>query len=335
MEQNKKVTIEDIAARANVSKSTVSRVLTSTARVADDKRAAVLQAMSDLDYQPNIFARGLAGGQSMTIGVLTQNFGSPFYDAILRGILQGLDGSGYSAIFTDGRWARASEEEALRTMLGRQVDGIIVVGGYSDGATLAKVAAQAPLIVVGRKVAELAGRCLWVDNFQAAYDATCYLLENGHRRIAHIAGALAHDDAAARRDGYVRALEDAGIRVNDDWIIEGDFLSQSGLLAVEMLLTRGAPFSAIFAANDQMAAGARLALHRRGIRVPQDMALIGFDNVADAAYMIPPLTTVNQPAAEMGETAAKAMLQLLKGITVELPVFTTELILRESVARLP
>ena len=172
-------------------------------------------------------------------------------------------------------------------------------------------------------------------NFQAAYDATRYLLDNGHRRIAHIAGALAHDDAAARRDGYVCALEDAGIAVNDDWIIEGDFLSQSGLLAVEMLFTRGALFSAIFAANDQMAAGARLALHRRGIRVPQDVTLIGFDNVADAAYMIPPLTTVNQPAAEMGETAANAMLQLLKGKAIELPVFTTELVLRESVARLP
>ncbi|MEZ4584202.1 MAG: LacI family DNA-binding transcriptional regulator [Caldilineaceae bacterium] len=275
MEQNKKVTIEDIAARANVSKSTVSRVLTSTARVADDKRAAVLQAMSDLDYQPNIFARGLAGGQSMTIGVLTQNFGSPFYDAILRGILQGLDGSGYSAIFTDGRWARASEEEALRTMLGRQVDGIIVVGGYSDGATLAKVAAQAPLIVVGRKVAELADRCLWVDNFQAAYDATRYLLDNGHRRIAHIAGALAHDDAAARRDGYVRALEDAGIAVNGDWIIEGDFLASRACWP-EMLFTRGALFSAIFAANDQTAAGMPGAAPARHPCAPGRDALIGF-----------------------------------------------------------
>lgn len=334
MEQSKKVTIDDIAARANVSKSTVSRVLTNATRVADDKRAAVLKAMDELDYQPNVFARGLAGGRSLTIGVLTQNFGSPFYDAILRGILLGLDGSGYSAIFTDGRWESKAEQDALRTMLGRQVDGIIVVGGSSDDAALASVAEQVPLLVVGRRVATLTDRCLWVDNWQAAYDVTRYLLDNGHRNIAHIAGALSHEDAVVRRDGYLQALEDAGVAVNRALLVEGDFMSHSGLMAVETLLMRGAPFSAIFAANDQMAAGARLALHRHGIRVPQDVSLVGFDNVADSAYMIPPLTTVNQPATAMGETAAGAILQLLDNKEIELPVFTTELVLRESVNRL-
>lgn len=334
MDRNKKITIQDIADKANVSKSTVSRVLTSSSRVADDKRAAVLKAMDELNYQPNIFARGLASGQSLTIGVLTQNFGSPFYDAILRGILQGLDGSGYSAIFTDGRWQKDLEEQALQTMVGRHVDGVIVVGGHCDGATLAGVAEQVPLLVVGRRVTELDGRCIWMDNMLAAYAATRYLLDNGHRNIAHISGTPSHEDAVARRAGYLRALEEAGIPLNDALMVEGDFLSQSGLMAVEMLLTRGAVFSAIFAANDQMAAGARLALHRRGIRVPQDVSLVGFDNVAEAAYMIPPLTTVNQPATEMGETAARAMLQLLRDRPIDLPVFATELILRESVARL-
>ncbi|MBW7882528.1 MAG: substrate-binding domain-containing protein [Caldilineaceae bacterium] len=334
MEQNRKITIQDIAEKAKVSKSTVSRVLTSTARVADDKRAAVLKAMDELNYRPNIFARGLASGQSLTIGVLTQNFGSPFFDAILRGILQGLNGSSYSAIFTDGRWQAEMEEEALRTLLGRQVDGVIVVGGFSPGATLARVGEQAPIIVVGRRIAELADRCIWVDNYQAAYDVTRYLLDAGHRRIAHIAGTLSHEDAVARRDGYMRALQDAGIAVNRALIVEGDFRSHSGLMAVEMLFTRGEPFSAIFAANDQMAVGARLALHRRGIRVPQDVALVGFDNQVDSAYMVPPLTTVNQPAVEMGEAAARAMLQLLKHQPVQLPVFRTELVIRESVVRL-
>ncbi len=334
MEQHKKVTIQDIAEKANVSKSTVSRVLTSATPVADDKRTAVLQAMDELNYRPNIFARGLASGQSLTIGVLTQNFGSPFYDTILRGILQGLNGSGYSAIFTDGRWQAEVEEEALQTLLGRQVDGVIVVGGYSQGPALARVAEQLPLIVVGRRLRELPDRCLWVDNFQAAYDVTRYLLDAGHRSIAHIAGPQSHQDAADRRRGYAHALRDAGVPENQELVVEGDFRSQSGLMAVEMLLTRGETFSAIFAANDQMALGARLALHRRGIRVPQDVSLVGFDNQDDGAYMIPPLTTVNQPAVEMGDTAARAMLRLLKDKSIELPVFGTELILRESVARL-
>jgi LacI family transcriptional regulator len=334
MEQNRKVTIQDIAEKANVSKSTVSRVLTSATPVADDKRAAVLQAMDELNYRPNIFARGLASGQSLTIGVLTQNFGSPFYDTILRGILQGLNSSGYSAIFTDGRWQAEVEEEALQTLLGRQVDGVIIVGGYSQGPALARVAEQLPLIVVGRRLRELPDRCLWVDNFEAAYDVTRYLLDAGHRSIAHIAGPQSHQDAADRYRGYAYALRDAGVPENKELVVEGDFRSQSGLMAVEMLLTRGETFSAIFAANDQMALGARLALHRRGIRVPQDVSLVGFDNQDDGAYMIPPLTTVNQPAVEMGDTAARAMLRLLKDKSIELPVFGTELILRESVARL-
>ena len=334
MEQNRKVTIQDIAEKANVSKSTVSRVLTSATPVADDKRAAVLQAMDELNYRPNIFAQGLASGQSLTIGVLTQNFGSPFYDTILRGILQGLNSSGYSAIFTDGRWQAEVEEEALQTLLGRQVDGVIIVGGYSQGPALARVAEQLPLIVVGRRLRELPDRCLWVDNFEAAYDVTRYLLDAGHRSIAHIAGPQSHQDAADRYRGYAYALRDAGVPENKELVVEGDFRSQSGLMAVEMLLTRGETFSAIFAANDQMALGARLALHRRGIRVPQDVSLVGFDNQDDGAYMIPPLTTVNQPAVEMGDTAARAMLRLLKDKSIELPVFGTELILRESVARL-
>ncbi len=333
MDQNKTITIQDIADRANVSKSTVSRVLTRATPVADDKRAAVLRAMEELDYRPNIFARGLSTGRSLTIGVLTQNFGSPFYDAILRGVLQGLDGSDYSAIFTDGRWQTDLEEEALQTLLGRQVDGLIVVGGSSQTSTLARVANEVPTIVVARRLPELADRCLWVDNAEAAYVATRYLSDAGHRNIAHIAGNLAHGDAVARRRGYLNALTDAGLRSNEKLIVEGDFRSQSGVMAVETLIARGAPFSAIFAANDQMAIGARLALYRRGIRVPEDISLVGFDNLGDAAYMIPPLTTVNQPAVEMGEAAASAMLQLLREHPIELPVFHAELVIRESVAR--
>jgi LacI family transcriptional regulator len=333
MAEKNRTTIADIADRANVSKSTVSRVLTGNSRVADDKRDAILQAMDELDYQPNIFAQGLASGRSLTIGILTQNFGSPSYDAILRGIIQGFLDSNYSPIFADGRWQPEAEVQALHSLIDRRVDGLIVVGGLSAGDVLVRIADELPLIVVGRTIPELAGRCVAVDNFGAAYNVTQHLIEAGHQQIVHITGDLSHQDASERRAGYVQALQDAGIALNQDLIVEGNFRRQSGLIAVEMLFTRGHTFSAIFAANDQMAFGARLALYRRGIRVPDDISLIGFDDQSDSAYMIPPLTTVRQPAVDMGKAAARYILDLLHGKPVDLNLMPAQLIVRESVAR--
>jgi LacI family transcriptional regulator len=336
MVYNNKITISDIAERANVSASTVSRVLRNSAGVADNKREAVMHAVAELKYQPNIFAQSLASGQSMTIGVLTQNFGSPFYDGILQGILLGLEETDYWPLFADGRWQPAIENQALELLLARRVDGLILVGGQIEEGKLHKVAADTPLVVVAREIATMIDQCLYVDNFQAAYRATQYLLDMGHRDIAHITAPTEYqdliDDVNKRRLAYQQALRDAGIEPDPRLVVEGNLLQQSGVLAVEMLLSRGRPFSAIFAANDQMAFGARLALYRRGIRVPEDVSIMGFDNEPSAAYMVPPLTTVRQPAVQMGQEAARAVLSLIDGKPLHLKPFHGELIIRESVA---
>lgn len=333
MSEKMKVTIGDIADRANVSKSTVSRVLTGVTPVTEEKRTAVLAAMAALDYKPNVFAQSLASGQSFTIGVLTQNFGSPVYDVILRGVLLGLEMTPYSPLFADGRWQPETEQKAIETFLDRRVDGLIVIGGYCPEDFLVETARHVPLMVIGREVAALEAHCLNVDNVQAAYEATRYLIDLGHRDIAHITGILAHEDAAQRLEGYQQALTDAGIVPNPDFIIEGTFRRPSGAMAVEMLLMRARPFSAIFCANDQMAFGARLALYRRGIRVPDDVSIVGFDDQPDSAFMTPPLTTMRQPAEAMGQAAALALWQLIQGQETAVPPFTAELIIRESVAR--
>jgi LacI family transcriptional regulator len=332
-----KVTILEIAEKANVSPSTVSRVLRGTAGVKDPKREAVLQAVNELDYRPNVFAQSLASGQSMTLGVLTQNFGSPFYDGILQGILQGLDGTGYSPLFADGRWQTAVEEQALEMFLDRRVDGLILVGGQIPEETLQELVGKTPFVAVARKLTTLPDNCLYVDNFTAAYQATRYLISQGHRQIAYITAAMAYqqtvNDVQQRYEGYMRALQDGNITPDPQLVVEGNLLQQSGVLAIETLLLRGRPFSAIFAANDQMAFGARLGLYRRGIRVPDDVSLVGFDDEASAAYFIPPLTTVRQPARELGQTAARAILAMIHEKPVELPVLTAELIIRETVSR--
>ncbi len=332
-----RVTIIDIAEKANVSPSTVSRVLRSSTGVAQSKREAVMRVVEELDYRPNIFAQSLASGQSMTIGVMTQNFGSPFYDGILQGILLGLEDSDYWPLFADGRWQPAVEKLALEFLLDRRVDGIIIVGGQISEEALHKVAAETPLIVVARELKSMPDHCLYVDNFRVGYLATKYLLDMGHRHIAHITAPVVYhdfvDDIEKRLAGYQQALQDAGLPVDPRLVVEGNLQQPSGVLAVEMLLARGRPFSAILAANDQMAFGARLALYRRGIRVPEDVSLVGVDDESYAAYMVPPLTTVRQPAVHMGQVAAQAILSLVQGKQPDLPAIPVELTVRESVTR--
>jgi LacI family transcriptional regulator len=296
-----------------------------------------MDAVAELDYRPNIFAQSLASGQSMTIGVLTQNFGSPFYDGILRGILEGLEETKYWPLFVDGRWQKSIEQRALNMLLDRQVDGIIILGGQIPEAELREIAKEKPLIVVARELKTLPEQSIYVNNYQAGYRAVSYLLERGHRDIAHLTSdmdyAAAVDDVFSRYKGYKQALLDADIDPDPRLVVEGNLQQQSGVLAVEMLLGRGRAFSAIFSANDQMAFGARLALYRRGIRVPEEVSLVGFDDEASAAYMIPPLTTFRQPSVEMGDAAAEAILQLINGESPEKKVFEAELMIRESVAR--
>lgn len=336
MTTENKITIIDIARVANVSPSTVSRVLRGTTAVSEKKHKAVLSAVQTLDYRPNIFAQSLASGQSMTIGVLTQNFGSPVYDEILRGILHGLEQTNYSAIFADGRWEQRVEQSELQMLVDRQVDGVILVGGNMPEDILQETAKKLPLIVIGRDLPSLQDHCITVDNFKAAYDMTTHLIDQGHRHIAHISGG--HEgsiiqDVGLRYAGYKQALLDADIPFDEQLVVAGTMLQQSGMIAIEALLARGRPFSAIFTANDQMAFGARLALFRHGIRVPEDVSIAGFDDQEPAAYMIPPLTTVRQPATEIGVAAAKTILRLLKGDEPRAQQFSGKLVFRESVMR--
>jgi LacI family transcriptional regulator len=331
MKNSSKITIQDIARRANVSISTVSRVLTQNAIVAEDKRLAVQKAILELNYKPNRFAQGLAGGLSRTIGILTQTINNPLYNNILRGILSVLDQSIYSPILADGHWEAQREEQALHIFLDRSVDGLIVLGGVTPVDILVEIARSTPLIVIGRDIPEL--HYISLNDFEGAYKATQHLIEMGHNRIVHITGLLNHQDSLDRREGYLKALIDAGITPDPELIVIGDFAEASGLLAVEMLLMRGRPFSAIFAANDQMAYGARLGLYRRGIRVPDDISIVGYDDQTPSAYIVPPLTTVFPPTVDIGVAAARGLLDLMKYNPITLPVFPPVLSIRESVAR--
>jgi LacI family transcriptional regulator len=328
------ITIRDVARHAGVSASTVSRVLNRTARVAPAKHAAVLKAVQSLGYRPNVVAQELASGRSRAFGVLPQGISSPFYGRLLKGVEQGLRGSGYYPIFASGEQP-AEESQAIELFLSHRVDALILVGGQLPEEDIVRLAERMPLIAIGRNIRGLEHRCLRVENRGGGYRATRHLLDLGHVGIAHITGLPRHADAIARREGYAAALADAGIALDPALVIEGDFEERSGYVAAESLLAAGVPFTAVFAGNDQMACGAGAALVRHGLRVPQDVSIVGFDDQPHAAYTWPALTTVRQPAMEMGMAAARALLDQLRGHGFVQPTFNTDLVLRDSTGPAP
>ena len=324
----KKLTIKDIALRANVSKSTVSRVLNDTTPVNKAKRQAVLDAMKELNFRPNVFARSLAGGKSMTIGIVTGGTGSPFYESIAKAVIAALNPTNYTAIIVDGQWQESLERNAITTLVERQVDGLLAIGAALDIEAFNELGTSIPLVMVGRKAP---GRvCLNIDNKKAAKDAIQHLIDLGHTRIAHIMGKSNHPDAIMRYAGYKEAMTQAGLAVPGDLFAQGDFTYGSGKIAAETMLDSGATMTAVFAANDQMALGARLAFYQRGIKVPDDVSIIGFDNQPISEFSIPPLTTIAQPGLAMGRAASKMLLDVINNRPPETPNFVGELIVRSS-----
>jgi len=326
------VTLQRVAQAAGVSASTVSRILNGTAVVSQEKKQAVDEAIALLGFVPNPVARGLAGGRTLSVGVVTQSIDSPFYGVALRGIEVELDRAGYSPLFVSGRWNASEEARCIDILRSRRVDGIIVLTGRLSDAALKQTARSLPMVATGRKLRAPNLYSLDFDNFEGARLATEHLIALGHRRIAFIAGNSEHPDAHERLRGYRAGLEAAGIHFDPNLVAPGLFHEESGMLATERLLEGRQRFTALFAANDQMALGACLALQRRSLRVPHDVSVMGFDDLSISRYSIPPLSSVHHPAYELGQGAASAMLCLLRG---EKPAFRLpepRVVVRESTA---
>jgi LacI family transcriptional regulator len=324
------VTLDMVAQLAGVSPSTVSRILNGTAVVSNDKKRTVDAAIAQLGFVPNPVARGLAGGRTFSIGVITQAIDSPFYGAALRGIEDVLDPAGYSPLFVSGHWDADKEARCIEVLRSRRVDGIIVLTGRLSDQALKTCAKSLPVVVTGRTLKAPGLFALNFDNFEGGKLATQHLIALGHKRIAFIAGAPGHPDSEERMRGYLFALESAGIAYNPALTVSGEYHEGSGLSAVNLLLKGSQPFTAIFAANDQMANGAALGLYRSGKKVPQDISLVGFDDLPMSSYATPPLSTVHHPSQELGRLAALAMLELLAGKKPKIDMPAPRLIARES-----
>jgi LacI family transcriptional regulator len=303
-------TLQDVARLAGVSASTVSRIL--NGQVDSSRRDDVEAAIKKLRFKPNLVAKSLRSGVSMAIGVLAQDFDSPYTSRAAKGVEDELMSSGYTPIVISGHWNREGDEtERVRLLMSRKIDGMVVIGGRLSNEQLLDLSEHQPIVVIGRECHGLRLRSLDVNQRQGGYMATRHLIELGHRRIAHIAGIEYQPDAIARMQGYMDAHRDAGLSVDQRLIVRGDFAEVGGMQAMQTLLDSGVGFTAVFAANDQTLNGARLILFNRGIEVPGKISLVGFDGLPPSAYSVPPTTTIRQPIYEMGCTAARELLRLL------------------------
>jgi LacI family transcriptional regulator len=310
----------------------VSRALSGAKPVAAATQARVARAVRELDYRPNTIARALARGRTMTIGVLTVDY-RPFYGRMLEGVEQALEGSGYRPPVTSRRWRSLDAADELRMvelLVAQHVDAVIVLGGRLEDHALRRIVGGLPLVTVMPDELPGTGNILDVDTREAACSATRYLIALGHERIAHISGIHGHAHARARLLGYQQALTEAGLPLLPNLVVEGQFDEPSGQAAVETLLTRGGQFTALLAANDEMAFGAMLSLYLHGLRVPDDVSVVGSDDVRMSAYTTPPLTTVCIPTHELGQSAARMALELLAGREPSRATCTTRLVIRQS-----
>lgn len=328
-------TIRDVSRLAKVSAATVSRVLNGSVPVSPERRDAVLAAVAELDFQPNAFARSLALNRAQGIGVVVSEVSSAVYGGILQGIESVIEGFDMHLVVSSGHHKAAIERRAYDFLRQRRCDALILqLDGASDDEVVAFADADVPVVVVGRNVPALQDRCIYLDNVAGGYLATRHLIDRGHRAIAHVAGLAGVPDAHDRQCGYRRALADAGIAYDPALVVDGDFMEDSGQRATRELLDRGRAFTAVFAANDQSAAGALRALREAGRRVPEDVSVVGYDDTLFAHYLVPSLTTVHQPLREMGQSAAwLALARLGMDARKEVPLrFEPVLVERESVA---
>ena len=327
--------MRDVAVRAGVSITTVSHVINESRPVSQELRLRVLAATRELDYQPNLLARGLRCGQTHTLGVIVPDSANPFFAEVARGIEDTVFKHGYNIILCNSDGDLDKELLYANVLSLKQVDGILFVAvGVSTEHILALEGQSIPVVVVDREVPHAAVDSVLTDNARGGWLATRHLLDLGHRRIACVAGPSDVAPSAERLTGYRRALDDDAIPVDEALILRGDFQYESGHQAARHLLSMDSPPTAIFASNDLMAIGAISAAVEMGQHVPADLSVVGFDDVRLASFANPALTTVAQPKYEMGVVAATMLLERMRdpGMPPRRRVLDTELIVRRSTA---
>jgi len=326
-------TIYEVSKLAGVSLATVSRVMNNSGKVTPKTREKVLAAIAELDYRPNSMAQSLASRRSNSVGILIPELYGPFFGLMLSSVEAELRKAGKRVIITAGHSDDVNEKECVEFLLGSSCDALILhVYSLSHEYLVELNKGPVPIILLNSYVPEMADQCIHLDNEHGGYIATRTLLDLGHRELAYISGPHWKIDSFKRLAGHKRALQEYGVDINEQLIIEGDFEEASGKESMQQLLQQGIPFTGLVCANDEMAAGAMDVAREQGLNVPDDISVIGYDDVFFTNYLQPKLSSIGCRISEMGQMAAHCVLKKAYGENnLEIQnTFKPHLVLRES-----
>jgi len=329
----KDITIIDIAQEAGVSYSMVSRVVNNKEHVKPEKRERVLQAMARLGYVANQQARSLAGGRSNVIGLLVRDLTTGYTGEIIRGIDLELTAQQYDLMLYTTHNRKTREMVHVTSIVRGLADGLLIILPTQPESYINTLRQRNyPFVLIDYQGQDTEDLTVVSANQQGAYQAMQYLIEAGHRRIGFITGTLETSAGTERLAGYKVALANYGLPIDPTLIQGGDFLQPSGYQGAQKLLDLEVPPSVIFASNDVQAFGVMEAVRDRGLRIPQDMSIVGFDDIPQATQVHPPLTTIQQPLEDMGRVATRLLIQRLQDPHVSLAsvVLSTKLVIRQS-----
>jgi LacI family transcriptional regulator len=326
-------TIRKVADLAGVSTATVSHVINDTRAVSGALTTRVLNAMEQLDYQPDIIARSLRRRETLTVGLIVPSIEIPFFARVAAGIEAAANDVGYSVILCNTGWSLSREVHYLNNLLARRVDGLLCISLAMSAEHIAPVLRRrTPVVIFERTMPGVEVDAVEIDNVQGAFDATAHLLDLGHRRVGCITGLPNSNLNEERIHGYRQALTERGIPFDPSLLRMGDYTAAAGVRESLALLRLPQPPSAIFAFNDLMAMGVIQAVQERGLRIPADVAVIGFDGLAITEHCYPPLSTIEQPVAEMSAAAIALLLDRIKGgaSPARVQTFAAKLVTRTS-----
>ncbi|NBI42741.1 substrate-binding domain-containing protein [[Haemophilus] felis] len=305
-------TMKDIARIAKVSTSTVSHVINNSRFVSDEIREKVMRVVKELNYTPSALARSLKVKETKTIGLLVTATDNPFFAEVVSGVEQYCHQHHYNLILSSTAGDKDRLLNNLQTLVQKQVDGLLLMCADARFQIGRDLNLPLPFVIMDWWPTDQSADKIFENSEYGGYLATKTLIDYGHRHIAIITGNLKKSLAQNRLAGYQKALTEANIPLNPAWIIEENFDIEGGISGMQKVLNLTPRPTAVFACNDSIALGAYQTLWRQGLRVPQDMSVIGYDNIHLAQYMSPPLSTINQPKAELGKLAVETLLQRIK-----------------------
>lgn len=332
-----RMTISDIAKLANVSKSAVSIVLNNKIGVSEKTRAKVLETIKKYNYNPNQIAQSLAAKETKTIGLVIKEIDNPYFSKVMKGVYDTCAELGYSALLASSELSTDKESEIITALMSKRVDGLIISPLQIENTDFKHISNMIndkfPLVVLGR-INNYLTNSVDIDNVKAAYDAVTNLINIGHTKIAHFAGPAHSGHGQKRLEGYKKALIDNNIPINNDYILSVEPHTANGYeIGKNFFSEKGELPTAVFCYNDLVAIGLINALLELGIQVPEDVSVVGFDNIDFGEYLKIPLTTVNMPAYEIGKAATNLLIKQIANSSTALDekiVVEHELIERTS-----